>query len=120
MKYISVKNYIGNPLLVYVGGGPKKIIFKPRYDCKLDLWGGANRTWEKSVGSEVINDICEIIGVPKKMLLDINKEEYVSPIEDGPLYFLPYKDDEYVICFSLFEKQPARYQCYVLAIMKRE
>lgn len=117
---------MSSPLLVYDGGPPKKIIYKVKnnegkIECKLDLSEISMNSLPKSIPIDELKEIDNLLKFPKKRLIE--KEEIVAPIEDGPIYFgrgfNNNKDREYIVCFTLFEKQPGRYQCYVLAIVTR-
>ena len=117
---------MNSPLLVYDGGPPKRIIYKiknkkGKTECKIDLCDISIKYMPKSIPEEDINQIDDILKFPRKNFLDV--EEIVAPIEDGPLYFgsvLSDKNYEYIVCFTIFEKQPGRYQCFVLAIVARQ
>lgn len=122
MELKIIQNNMNSPLLVYDGGPPKKIIFKikneaGKLECKLDLGEISRKTLPKAIPIEEFNEIDELLNFPRKRLLE--EEEIVAPVGDGPLYFGKgnNKDIEYTICFTIFEKQPGRYQCYVLAII---
>ena len=126
MKFELIQNNMSSPSLVYDGGPPKKIIYKVKnkkgkIECKLDLSEISMNSLPKSIPIDELTEIDNLLKFPKKRLID--KEEIVAPIEDGPIYFgrgfNNNKDCEYIVCFTLFEKQPGRYQCFVLAVVAR-
>jgi hypothetical protein len=127
MKFELIQSNMSSPLLVYDGGPPKKIIYKVKnkkgkVECKLDLGEISMNSLPKSIPTDELDEIDNLIKFPRKRLIE--EEEIVAPIEDGPIYFgsgfNKNKDCEYIVCFTLFEKQPGRYQCFVLAVLQRK
>lgn len=127
MKFEFVQNYIKSPLLVYDGCEPKKIIFKikdknGKLIDKLDLWECSEYHWQEEITTEEFEELNRLLRFPKERLLD--EEEIVSHIKHGsglfslPAYIAKAGEGKFSVYFTLAETQPARYQCYVLAVLQ--
>lgn len=122
MEYELIENNAASSLLVYDGGEPTKIIYEVKgpgnTKCVFDLWASADCSLKESLPEGELEQIENLLMFPRMTLL--GQEEIVAPIEDGPVYFARAKGGEecpILVCFTLFEKQPSRYQCYVLAVL---
>jgi hypothetical protein len=51
----------------------------------------------------------------------MENEVMVSHVENGPIYLASCinQENEFFVYYTLIEQQPSRYQCFVLAILKR-
>lgn len=131
MEYELIENYVDNPLMIYDGCEAKEIIYKVKDKngtliCKLDLWKNANSKWLKIIPSDELAMLDEILKFPRMLLMDGEKERIVSHVKDSsefffwPAYLVKACEDKFIVYFTLAESQPARYQCYVLAVLKRK
>jgi hypothetical protein len=123
LKYELIEDNSASPSLVYDGGEPKRIMYEftgpGNTKCVFDLWADADSSIKESLPEDQLKEIEALLMFPRKTLLE--KEEMVAPIEDGPVYFARAKDMQKcpILVFTLFEKQPSRYQCYILAVLRQ-
>ena len=128
MKYILIYDYSKKPTLIYDGGEPKNINYKildgtSKLLCKIDLWEKKkNLLSDDKFGK---NKISDIIGMRRKIIPGTDLEIIVIPV-DGEDSFVRFAScsnvqnfqEQIIVCYCLFEKQPGRYQCYVVAVLK--
>lgn len=120
MTFKFIHNYLASPLLIYDGPEPKTIPFMIKNQkggniCKTDLWNDATYSWREWFPDKSAVNLCDFLKFPKKDVLYENQA--VAHIEAGPIYIskCEVKDQKYYTYYTIFEKQPSRYQCYVLA-----
>jgi hypothetical protein len=125
MKIKLLESYLKAPLCIYDGAEPKEIPYSFVIDdsgIKLDLWSTANNYWDNPLPTDELMVLNDLLNFPCKY--SMKQREFVSHVEDGPIYFGKLSDShlkkEIFVYFSLFEKQPSRYQCYVLAVLASE
>ncbi len=127
MTFKLLLDKIHNPILVYDGCEPKRIIYKLKDKrgknvCAIDLWANATRSWRKSLSKADIIALDEMLRFPRKRLVE--EDEIVAHIKDGPVYLARCLDRkgqyEFFVYFTLFELQPSRYQCFVLAVIQKQ
>lgn len=125
MNYILVHDYTKSPLLIYDYCATKNVPYKitdasGRFLCKMNLW---QKMDEEITDTNEIYAINSVLGLPKKRVLDEEKIVVYINNESSRLYFASCRnpktpDGQIIVCYSLFEKQPSRYQCYVIAVLK--
>lgn len=132
MDYKILENYIKSPLKIYDGCEPKHIFFNLKNEdgkilIKIDLWN----FWDDSFGQIIIRDKFElkkinaILNIPiKKNFISEGDEVIALDIYENnmfvPVDFMKCKKAEnYIVSFILNEKSPSRYQCYILAVLKK-
>ncbi len=125
MKYEVIQNYINAPLLVYDGGEPKKIVYKldketKNKHCLFDLWKSAQVHWKKTMSEDEFHQLDQMLKFPRRNLP--GEEQIFSHVKEGPVLLAHSSGDqatcEFMVYYTLFEKQPSRYQCFVLAVIK--
>jgi hypothetical protein len=88
---------------------------------KLDLWKSTDYQWKKKISEEEFRGLDELLKFPRERVLD--DLEVVSHINRGlfswPAYIVKTSEGKFIVYFTLTESQPARYQCFVLAIVTR-
>ena len=128
MKFEFVQNNIMSPLKVYDGCEPEKIIFKikdkkGKLIDRIDLWENSDIQWQEEITTAEFEGLNRLLNFPKERLLDEN--EIVSHIKHGsglfslPAYIAKADEDNFFVYYTLAETQPARYQCYVLAVLQK-
>ena len=125
MKYEIVLNYINHPLLVYDGSETNKIIYRPEKgkeykQCSFDLWKSAQGYWKESMSEEEFKQLDQMFKFPRK--ISLGEELVFSHVKDGPVLIARNQIDQatcnFIVYYTLFEKQPSRYQCFVFAVLK--
>lgn len=127
MKYIIIEDYLKEPLKIYDGGEPRRIIFNIRAGmkksfCKIDLWNAISNWGLRIENKSELDEINKALKLPKSKFMDeeIIVTRIIEKNEESVLRFSWCSEKkEYVVVYSLFEKNPSRYQCYVLAVLKK-
>jgi hypothetical protein len=129
MNYRTIENYLNSPLKIYDGCEAHKILYKVKNKegkivCKIDLWNAYENDCLRIDKESELDEINSVLGLPKKKSFTTGKRVIMTDKLDGEDTLVDFtrcgKDFEYIIAYTLFEKQPSRYQCYVLAVLQRK
>ncbi len=129
MNYKIILNCLNSPLKIYDGCEANKIIYKVKNKegkivCKIDLWNAYENDDLRIDDKSELDEINRALRLPKKISFTTGEKVIMTDKIDGEDTLVDFsrcgKDFEYIIAYTLFEREPSRYQCYVLAVLQRK
>ena len=127
MNYRIIENYLNSPLKIYDGCEANKILYKVKNKegkivCKIDLWNAYENDCLRIDEESELDTINSSLRLPKKESFTTGKRVIMTDKIDGEDTLVDFtrceKSFDYIIAYALFEKQPSRYQCFVLAVLQ--
>ena len=123
MKYKYIHNYTITPKKIYDGPEPNSISYyiedlHKKKMCKCDLWNDGSVFWREWFSEGEYTELCDFLDFPTMKWG--NETNIAAHVVHGPVYLLRCTEKEsfFFVYYTIFEKQPSRYQCFVLAVFE--
>lgn len=109
-----------SPEKIYDGFAPAEIIFTFQSVTSLDLWKGASVDSRNKISPSEIDKYSDAIKLQKKIILEKPEPIVIISAKETPVYFLKEDGSKYIVCYTLDEISPARYQCHLVAVLRED
>mgnify|MGYP006971748440 CR=1 FL=1 len=123
MKFRYVHNYTISPKKIYDGPEPKSIPYwikdiHGEKICRRDLWNDTSIPWREWFNEKNYAELNNFLEFPT--IKWVNETIIVAHVINGPVYLSRCKAEKSFIFvyYTVYEKQPSRYQCYVLGVLE--